>query len=122
MQELGIPTHLIKLMNNLHTNEKATMRTGFGNTSWFKIGKGVRQGCILSPYLFNLYTESIMRKAGIEKIQGKIIEGRMKNNLRYADDTTLITENLHDLRKLINTVKETTKKAGLRLNVKKKQR
>ena len=109
-------------MNNLHTNEKATMRTGFGNTLWFKIGKGVRQGCILSPYLFNLYTESIMRKAGIEKIQGKIIKGRMKNNLRYADDTTLITESLHDLRKLINTVKETTKKAGLRLNVKKKQR
>ena len=81
LQELGIPTHLIKLMNNLYTNHEATVRTEFGNASWFKIGKGVRQGCILSPYLFNLYTDSIMRKAGIETIEGITIGGRMINNL-----------------------------------------
>ena len=84
LQELGIPRHLIKLMNNLYTNQETTMRTEFGNTLWFKIGKGVRQGCVLSPYLFNLYTENIMRKAGIEKIQGIKIKGRMINNLRYS--------------------------------------
>ena len=104
------------------------MKTEFGNTSWFKIGKGERQGSILSPYLFNLYTKSIMRKAGTETIQGMdtiqfflllLIGGRMINNLRYADDKTLITENLDDLRTLINTVKETSEKAGLRLNIKK---
>ena len=117
-QELGIPTHLIKLMNNLYTNQEA-MRTEFGNTSWFKIGKGVRQGCILFPYLFNLYTESIMRKAGIETIQGITIGERMIKNLGCADDTTLITENLDDLRTLINTVKEISEKKGLRLNTKK---
>ena len=119
LQELETPTHLIKLMNNLHTNQDATMRTEFGNSSWFKIGKGVRQSCILSPYLFNLYTKSIMRKSGIETIQGITIRGRVINNLRYADDTTLITENLDDLRTPINSVKETSEKAGLRLNIKK---
>ena len=92
LQELGIPTQLIKLMNNLYTNQEATMRTEFGNTSWFKIGKGVRQGCILSVYLFNLYTKRINRKAGIETIQGVIIRERMISNLRNADDKTLITE------------------------------
>ena len=98
LQELGIPRHLIELMKNLYTHQEATMRTEFGNTSWFKIGKGVRQGCILSSYLFNLYTESIMRKAGIETIQGIKIERRMINNWRYADDTTLTTGHVDNLR------------------------
>ena len=75
LQEFGIPIHLIKLMNNLYTNQEATTRTEFGNTSWFKIRKGVRQSCILSPYLFKLYTESIMRNAGIEIMQGITIGG-----------------------------------------------
>ena len=74
-QELGIPRHLIKLMNNLHTNQEATMRTEFGDILWFKSRKGVRQGCVLPPCLFNLYTERIMRKAGIETIQGKTVAG-----------------------------------------------
>ena len=90
---LGIPRHLIKLMNNLYTNQEATMKTEFGDISWFKIRKGTRQGCILCPCLFNLYTESIMRKAGIEAMQGITIGGRMINNLIYADETTLITGN-----------------------------
>ena len=107
-QESVTTRYLIKLMNNLYISQEPTMRTEFGNTSWFKIGKGVRQDCILSPYLCNLYTESIMRKVGIETIQGTTIRERTINNLRYADDTTLITGNLDDLKILINTVKETS--------------
>ena len=95
------------------------MRTEFGDTSWFEIGKEVRQGCILSPHLFNLYTESIIRKAGIGMIQGITIGGRMINNSSYADDTTLITKHLDDLGTLINTLKEISKRASFRLNIKK---
>ena len=98
MQELGIPRHLIKLMNNLYANEEAIMRIEFDNTSWFNIGKEVCQGCILSPYLF---TETIMKKVEIETIQEIKIGGRMINNLRYADDKILITGNLDDLKILI---------------------
>ena len=105
-------------MNNLYTNQEATIRTEFGNTSWFKIRKDVRQGCILSPCLFNLYTKSIMRKAGIETTRNNN-KRRMINDLRYADDTTLISGNLDDLKILINTVKETSEKTGLRIIIKK---
>ena len=121
LQELGIPRHLIKLINNLYTNQEATMRTEFGNTSWFKIRKRVLQSCIVSPYLFDLYSESIMRKVGIEAIQGITIGGRMINNLRYADDATLISGNFDNLKILVNTIKETSEKVDLRLNIKKKK-
>ena len=87
---MGIPDHLICLLRTLYTSQEATVRTGRGTTEWFQIGKGVRQGCILSPYLFNLYVEYIMRNAGLEEAQAGIkIARRNINNLRYADDTTL---------------------------------
>ena len=84
LEEMGIPDHLICLLGNLYAGQEATVRTGYGTTDWFQIGKGVRQGCILSPFLFNLYAEYIMRNAGLEEAQAGI------NNLRYADNTTLI--------------------------------
>ena len=90
MCSLGIPEHLIFLIKNLCTGQEATVRTEFGNTEWFKIGKGVRQGCILSPHLFNIYSETIMRTAGLDDMAGISIGGRPLNNLWYADDTTLI--------------------------------
>ena len=90
---MGIPDHLTCLLRNLHADQEATVRTGHGTTDWFQIGKGVRQGCILSPCLFNLYSEYIMRNAGLEEAQAKIkIAGRNINNLRYADDMILIAE------------------------------
>ena len=90
---MGIPDHLICLLRNLYAGQEATVRTGHGTTDWFQIGKGVRQGCILSPCLFNLYAEDIMRNAGLEETQAGIkIAGRNINNLRYADDTTLKAE------------------------------
>ena len=90
LKEMGIPEHLICLLRNLYAGQEATVRTGHGTTDWFQIGKGVHQGCILSPYLFNLYAEYIMRNAGLEEAQARIkIAGRNINNLRYADDTTL---------------------------------
>ena len=93
LQEIGIPDHLTCLLRNLYADEEATVRTGHGTTDWFQIGKGVCQGCILSPCLFNLYAEYIMRNAGLEGAQAGIkIAGRYINNLRYADDTTLIAE------------------------------
>ena len=93
VQEMGIPDHLTCLLRNLYTGQEATVRTGHGTTDWFQIGKGVLQGCILSPCLFNFYAEYIMRNAGLEETQGGIkISGRNINNLRYADDTTLMAE------------------------------
>ena len=92
----------IHLLRNLYAGQEATVRTGYGTTDWFKIGKGVRQGCILSPCLFNLYAEYIMQKAGLEESQA----GRNINNLRYADDATLMAESEEDLRNLVMSVKE----------------
>ena len=93
LKEMGIPDHLTYLLRNLYAGQEATVRTGYGTTDWFQIGKGVHQGCIESPCLFNLYAEYIMRNAGLEEAQGGIkIAGRNINNLRYADDTTLMAE------------------------------
>ena len=93
LKEVGIPDHLTCLLRNLYAGQEATVRTEHGTTDWFQIGKGVRQGCILLPYLFNLHTEYIMRNAGLEEAQAEIkIAGRYINNLRYADDTTLMAE------------------------------
>ena len=90
---MGIPDNLTCLLRNLYEGQEATVRTGYGKTDWFQIGKGVRQGCILSPCLFNFYAEYIMRNAGLEEAQAGIkIAGRNINNLRYADDTTLMTK------------------------------
>ena len=98
LQELGIPDHLTFLLRNLYAGQEATVRTGHGKTDWFQIGKGVRQGCILSPCLFNLYAEHIMRNAGLDEAQAGIkIAGRNINNLRYADDTTLMAESEEEL-------------------------
>ena len=93
LREMGIPDHLTYLLRNLYAGQEATVRTGHGTIDWFQIGNGVRQGCILSPYLFNLYAEYIMRNAGLEEVQAGIkIARRNINNLRYADDTTLMAE------------------------------
>ena len=93
LQEMGIPDHLTCLLRNLYAGQEATVRSGYGTMDWFKIGKGVRQGCILSPYLFNLYAEYIMQNAGLDEAQAGIkIAGRNTNNLRYTDDTTLMAK------------------------------
>ena len=98
LQEMGIPDHLTCLLRNLYAGQEATVRTGYGTTDWFQIGKGVRQGCILSPCLFNLYTEYIMRNAGLEEAQAGIkITRRNINNFRYADDATLRPESEEEL-------------------------
>uniref|UniRef100_A0A670J8F8 ribonuclease H n=1 Tax=Podarcis muralis TaxID=64176 RepID=A0A670J8F8_PODMU len=120
LKEMGVPDHLICLLRNLYVGQEATVRTGYGTTVWFKIGKGVRQGCILSPCLFNLYAEYIMRKAGLDESQAGIkIAGRNINNLRYADDTTLMAESEEELKNLLMRVKEESAKYGLKLNIKK---
>ena len=99
LKEMGIPDHLTCLLRNLYTGQKATVRTGHGTTDWFQIGEGVRQGCILSPHLFNFYAEYIMRNAGLEETQAGIkIAGRNINHLRYADDTTLMAESEEELK------------------------
>ena len=119
LKEMGIPGHLACLLRNLYPGQEATVRTGHG-TDWFQIGKGVRQGCILSPCLFNLYAEYIMRNAGLEEAQAGIkIAGRNINNLRYADDTTLMAESEEELKSLLMKVKEDSEKAGLKLRVQK---
>ena len=116
MKETGIPEHLIILIKNLYYKQEAQVRTMYGPTDWFKINKGLRQGCILSPYLFNLYDEFIMRNAGLKLNNiGIKIHGRAINNLRYADDTTLIAKT-RDLEELIRKVKKTSKDAGLLQN------
>ena len=117
---MGIPDHLTCLLRNLYASQEATVRTGHGTTDWFQIGKGVRQGCILSPYLFNLYEEYIMRNAGLEEAQAGIkIDGRNINNLRYTNDTTLMAESEEELKSLLMKVKEESEKVGLKLNIQK---
>ena len=104
---MGIPDHLTCLLRNLYAGQEATVRTGHGTTDWFQIGKGVRQGCILSPCLFNLYAEYIMQSARLDEAQARIkTAGRNINNLRYADDTTLKTESGEELRSLLKKVEE----------------
>ena len=110
---MGIPDHLTCLLRNLYAGQEATVRTGHG-TDWFQIGKGVHQGCILSTCLFNVYAEYIMRNAGPEETQARIkIPGRNINNLRYADDTTLMAESEEELKSLLMKVKEESEKVGL---------
>ena len=102
LKEIGVPDHLIYLLRNLYVKQEATVRTGYGTTDWFKIGKGVRQGCISSPCLFNLCAEYIMQKAGLEESRAGIkIARRNINNLRYADDTTLMAESEEELKNLV---------------------
>ena len=120
LKEMGIPDHLICLLRNLYAGQEATVRTGHGTTDWFQIGKGVHQGCILSPCLFNLYAEYIMRNAGLEETQAGIkIAGRNISNLRYADDTTLMAESEEELKSLLMKVKVESEKVGLKLNIQK---
>ena len=117
---MGIPDHLTCLLRNLYAGREATVRTGHGTTDWFQIGKGVCQDCILSPCLFNFYAEYIMRNAGLEEAQAGIkIAGRNINNLRYADDTTLMAESEEELKSLLMKVKEKSEKVGLKLNIQK---
>ena len=118
LKDIGIPDHLTCLLRNLYASQEATVRTGHGTTAWFQIGKGVCQGCILLPCLFNFYAEDIMRNAGLEETQAGIkIAGRNINNLRYADDTTLMAES-EELKSLLMKVKE-SEKVGLKLNIQK---
>ena len=122
LQEMGIPDHLTCLLRNLYAGQKPTVTTGHGTTDWFQIGKGVRQGCIFSPYLFNLYAEYIMRNAGLDEAQAGIkISRRNINNLRYADDTTLTAESEEELKSLLMKVKEESEKVGLKLNIQKRK-
>ena len=117
LQEMGIPDHLTCFLRNLYAGQEATVRTGHGTTDQFQIGKEVRQGCILSPCLFNFYAEYITRNAGLEKAQAGIkIAGRNINNLRYADDTTLMAESEEELKRLLMKMKEESEKVGLKLN------
>ena len=119
LKDMEIPYHLTCLLRNLYAGQEATVRTGHGTTDWFQIGNGVRQGCILSPCLFNLCAENIMRNAGLEETQAGIqIPGRNNNNLRYADDTTLTVES-EELKSLLMKVKEEGEKAGLKHNIQK---
>ena len=117
---MGIPDHLICLLRNLYAGQEARVRTGHGTTDWFQIGKGVCQGCILLPCLFNFYAEYIMRNAGLDEAQAGIkTAGRNINNLRYADDTTLMTESKEELKSLLMKVKEESEKVGLKLHIQK---
>ena len=117
---MGIPDYLTCLLRKLYAGQEATVRTGHETTDWFPIGKGVRQGCILSPCLFNLYAEYIMRNDGLEEAQAGIkIARRNINNLRYADDTTLIAEREDELKSFLMKVKEQSEKVGLKLNIQK---
>ena len=120
LKDMGIPDHLTCLLRNLHAGQEATVRTGHGTTDQFQRGKGVRQGCILSPCLFNLYAEYIMRNAGLDEAQARIkIAGRNMNNLRDADDTTLMAESEEELKSLLMKVKEESEKVDLKLNIQK---
>ena len=117
---MGIAKHLNSLLRNLYAGQEATVRTGHGTADWFQRGKGVPQGCILPPCLFNFYAEYIMRNAGLEETQAGIkIAGRNINNFRYADDTTLMTESEEELKSLLMKVKEESEKVGLKLNIQK---
>ena len=118
LKEMGIPDHLSCLLKSLYAGQEAAVRTGHGTTDWFQIGKGVRQGCILSPCLFNLYAEYIMINAGLEEAQTGIkISGRNINNHRYADDTTLMAQSEDELKSFLMKVKEESKIVGLKLNI-----
>ena len=120
LKEMGIPEHLTCFLRNLYAGQEATVRIGHGTTDWYQIGKGVRQGCILSPCLLNLCAEYIMRNAGLEEVRTGIkIAGRNINNLRYADDTTLMAESEEELKSLLMKVKEEREKVGLKLNIQK---
>ena len=117
---MGIPDHLNYLLRNLYTGQEATVRTAHGTTDWFQIGKGVCQGYILSPCLFNLYAEYIIKNAGLEEAQAGIkISGRNISNLRYTDDTTLMAESEEELKSLLMKVKKESEKVGLKLNIQK---
>src|SRR5574340_854388 len=120
LQEMVIPDHWTCLLRNLYAGQEAAVRTGHGTRDWFQIGKGVRQGYILSPCLFNLYAEYLMRNAGLEEAQAGIkIAGRNIKNLRYADDTTLMAESEEELKSLLMKVKVESEKVGLKLNIQK---
>ena len=115
---MGLPDHLPCLLRNLYPGQEATVWIGHGTTNWFQIGKGVRHGCILTPYLFSLYVEYIMRNPGLDEAQAGIkISRRNVNNLRYADDTTLIAEREEELRSCLMKVKEESEKTGLKLSI-----
>ena len=117
---MGISDHLTLLLRNLYAGQEAKVKTGQGTTDWFQIGKGARQGYMLSPCLFNFYAEYIMRNAGLEEAQAGIKMARRNiNNLRYADDTTLMAESEEELRSLLMKVKEESEKLGLKLNIQK---
>ena len=117
---MGIPDYLTCLLRNLYAGQEAIVRTGHGTTDWFQIGKGVRQRCILSPCLFNVYAEYSMWNAGLDEAQAGIkIAGRDINNLRYADDTSFMAESEEELNSLLMKVKEESKKAGLKLSIQK---
>ena len=120
LKEMGISDHLTCLLRNLHAGQEATASARHGTTDWFKIGKGICQGCILSPCLFNLHAEYIMRSAGLDEAQSGVkIARRNINNLRYADETTLMAESEEELKSLLMKVKEESENAGLKLNIKK---
>ena len=120
LKEMGIPDHLTCLLRNLYAGQEATVKTAHGTTDWFQIGKGVRQGCVLSPCLFNFYAEYIMRNAGLEETQAGIkIAGRNINHLKYADDTTLMAESEEELKSLLMKVKEENEKVSLKLTIQK---
>ena len=117
---MGVPDHLTCLVRNIYADQEATVRTGHGTTDWFQIRKGVYQDCILSPCLFNLYAEYIMRNAGLEEAKAGIkIFGRNINNLRYADDTTHMAESEEELKSLLMKVKVESEKVALKLNIQK---
>ena len=118
LKEMGIPDHLTCLLINLYAGQETKVRIGHGTTDWFQTGKGVRQGCILSPCLFNLFAEYIKRNAGLDEAQAGIkIAGRNSNNLRYADDTTLMAKSKEELKSLLMKVKEENEKVSLKLNI-----
>ena len=120
LKETGTPDHLTCLLRDLYAGQEATVRTGHGTTDWFQRGKGVRQGCILSPCLFNLHAEYIIRNTGLDEAQAGIkIAGRSINNLRYANDTTLMAESEEELKSLSMKAKEESEKVGLKLNIQK---
>ena len=122
LQEMEIPDHLTYLLRNLYVGQEATVTTRHGTTNWFQTGKGVRQGCILSPCLFNFYAEYIMQNARLDEAQAGIKTAERKiNNLRYADDTSLIAESEKELKSLSMKVKEESEKVGLKLNIHKKK-
>ena len=120
LQEMGIPDHLTCLMRNLYSSQEVTFKPGHGTRDWFQIEKGVRQGCILSPCLFNLYAEYIMQNAWLDEAQAGIkVAKRNINNLRYANDTTLMEESEKELKSLLMKVKEDSEEVGLKLNIQK---